>query len=196
MATLKDLLGIELTSDLSEEDLVNAIQNKLSDNVGASESEKNLKSMISKRNSEIADLKNKLKERMTAEEAAEAERAEHIKTLEAEVASYRREKDISGQYADYISLGFDEGLAMETATALVDGDLNKVTTNLKKFVTGLVQDTQKQTLANAMKNISAPEGGDSTRVYTKEDLNKMSGQERLKFYKEHPEEYAQIYSDK
>ena len=195
MATLKELLGIELNENLTEDDLVSAIQAKLSQ-TDTSESEKSLKNMISKRNSEIAELKTKLKDRMTAEEQAEAERAERISSLEAEVASYRREKDINAQYADYIGLGFGEDLAMETATALVDGDLKKVTSNLKSFVTDLVQDTQKQTLANAMKNISAPEGGDSTRVYTKEDLNKMSGQERLKFYKEHPEEYAQIYSDK
>ena len=194
MATLKELLGIELNENLTEEDLVSAIQAKLSAADGA-ESEKTLKSMISKRNSEIADLKNKLKERMTAEEQAEAERVERINSLEAEVATYRREKDINAQYADYIGLGFGEDLALETATALVDGDLKKVTTNLKSFVTGLVQDTQKQTLANAMKNISAPEGGNSAKVYTKEDLRKMNGAERYKFYQEHPEEYAQIYSE-
>lgn len=195
MATLKELLGIELNENLTEEDLVSAIQAKLSAADGA-ESEKTLKNMISKRNSEIADLKNKLKERMTAEEQAEAERAERINSLEAEVATYRREKDINAQYADYIGLGFGEDLALETATALVDGDLKKVTTNLKSFVTGLVQDTQKQTLANAMKNISAPEGGTSAKVFTKDDLNKMSGAERYKFYQEHPEEYARIYSEK
>ena len=195
MATLKELLGIELNENLTEEDLVSAIQAKLSTADGA-ESEKTLKNMISKRNSEIADLKNKLKERMTAEEQAEAERAERINSLEAEVATYRREKDINAQYADYIGLGFGEDLALETATALVDGDLKKVTTNLKSFVTGLVQDTQKQTLANAMKNISAPEGGTSAKVFTKDDLNKMSGAERYKFYQEHPEEYARIYSEK
>lgn len=194
MATLKELLGIELNENLTEEDLVSAIQAKLSATDGA-ESEKTLKNMISKRNSEIADLKNKLKERMTAEEQAEAERVERINSLEAEVATYRREKDINAQYADYIGLGFGEDLALETATALVDGDLKKVTTNLKSFVTGLVQDTQKQTLANAMKNISAPEGGNSAKVYTKEDLRKMNGAERYKFYQEHPEEYAQIYSE-
>ena len=195
MATLKELLGIELNENLTEEDLVSAIQAKLSTADGA-ESEKTLKNMISKRNSEIADLKNKLKERMTAEEQAEAERVERINSLEAEVATYRREKDINAQYADYIGLGFGEDLALETATALVDGDLKKVTTNLKSFVTGLVQDTQKQTLANAMKNISAPEGGTSAKVFTKDDLNKMSGAERYKFYQEHPEEYARIYSEK
>lgn len=195
MATLKELLGIELNENLTEEDLVSAIQAKLSAADGA-ESEKTLKNMISKRNSEIADLKNKLKERMTAEEQAEAERVERINSLEAEVATYRREKDINAQYADYIGLGFGEDLALETATALVDGDLKKVTTNLKSFVTGLVQDTQKQTLANAMKNISAPEGGTSAKVFTKDDLNKMSGAERYKFYQEHPEEYARIYSEK
>ena len=195
MATLKELLGIELNENLTEEDLVSAIQAKLSAADGA-ESEKTLKNMISKRNSEIADLKNKLKERMTAEEQAEAERVERINSLEAEVATYRREKDINAQYADYIGLGFGEDLALETATALVDGDLRKVTTNLKSFVTGLVQDTQKQTLANAMKNISAPEGGTSAKVFTKDDLNKMSGAERYKFYQEHPEEYARIYSEK
>lgn len=194
MATLKELLGIELNENLTEEDLVSAIQAKLSAADGA-ESEKTLKNMISKRNSEIADLKNKLKERMTAEEQAEAERVERINSLEAEVATYRREKDINAQYADYIGLGFGEDLALETATALVDGDLRKVTTNLKSFVTGLVQDTQKQTLANAMKNISAPEGGNASKVYNKEDLRKMNGAERYKFYQEHPEEYAQIYSE-
>lgn len=194
MATLKELLGIELNENLTEEDLVSAIQAKLS-TADSTESEKTLKNMISKRNSEIADLKNKLKERMTAEEQAEAERAERINSLEAEVASYRREKDISAQYADYIGLGFGEDLAMETATALVDGDLKKVTTNLKSFVTGLVQDTKQQTLANAMKNISAPEGGTPAKAITKDDLRKMSGPDRLKFYREHPEEYAQIYSE-
>ena len=45
-------------------------------------------------------------------------------------------------------------------------------------------------------NWKTPEHIEVKPVYTKEDLNKMSGQERLKFYKEHPEEYAQIYSEK
>lgn len=201
MATLKELLGIELTEDMKEEDLVNAIQAKL-DSVETSDSEKNLKNLISKRNGEIADYKKKtqaleaqLKERMTAEELAEAQRNEKVKELETKVAAYERENKISKSYAGYIGLGFGEELAMSTATALIDGDDETLNANFKTFIDSLVQDTRKATLANAMKNISGPEGGNETKVFTKEDIRKMSGAERLKFYNEHPEEYRQIYSE-
>ena len=53
--------------------------------------------------------------------------------METELNTLRREKSVSTYTADFLSLGYEENLAKETAEAMADGDFAKVFANQKKF---------------------------------------------------------------
>ena len=142
-----DTSKIEGYAEMSAEDKVKALEAYDVEPPKADTKETdNLKTLLSKRNSEINKLQDELKARMTADERAEAERKEaeaqrqaQFEALQKERDELRKAKKVSDYKAQYLSIGFDDAGAAETAQALADGDLAKVFTNLKTLTDNIAK---------------------------------------------------------
>ena len=148
-----------------------------------------LKSALSKSNSEAADFKKQLREKMTADELKAKEDAESREKLQNDYDELLKKVTISENKAQLLAIGYDDALATETAEAMVNGDLAKVFVNQKKHIEAV----EKKVRSELTKNTPKAEGGNPNVGVTKEALLKMSSGERLKFSQEHPEEYKKIY---
>ncbi len=102
--------------------------------------------------SELAATKRALKSKMTEEE----QRAEEIRQQQEEMATelerLRKEKTVSAHKASFIGLGFDQEVASEAATALVEGDTDTIFAELKKYM----DNAKKAWQAEALKNTPRP----------------------------------------
>ena len=90
------------------------------------------KSVFDAKASEAASLSKQLKEKMTDDEAAKAEQEKLFKDMKSELETLRKDKTVSEYTAKYISLGYDKDLAVDTAKAMADGDMEKVFSNGEK----------------------------------------------------------------
>jgi hypothetical protein len=185
---IKELLGDKYKEGmtLEEVDVALADVNMPVDNSAEVE---RLKTALSKSNSEAAESKRQLREKLSADELKAKEDAEEMERLRAENATLIREKTISTYKASYLSLGYDDKLADETAKAIVDGKFDKVFENQKKHIDSV----EKRIRADVLKDTPKPEGGSSTETMTKEKFSKMSIHEQYKYSVEHPEEYKSLY---
>lgn len=123
------------------------------------DTEKKYKDLISKANSEakkykdaMREAEDKLKSQMTDEERTRQEQEDRYKAIEQENARLKRDMTISQKTAFYQSIGFDEELAGETATAFVDGDFDTVEANQRKaheaFEARLRQSVREESVRN------------------------------------------------
>ena len=151
-----------------------------------------LKNALSKSNSEAADYKKQLREKMSAEELKAKEDAEKWEEIVKERDALLREKNVATHKAKYLSLGYDEKLANETAEAMVNGEVDKVFANQKKHLEAM----EKKIRADVLKETPKPEGGNGSDTMTKEKFSKMSTAEQYKFSVDHPEEYKTLYGGK
>ena len=151
-----------------------------------------LKTALSKSNSEAAEMKKQLREKMSAEELKAKEDADLIEALTKERDALLREKTIAGHKAKYLALGYEENLANDTAEALANGELDKVFANHKKHN----ESVEKKIRADVLKGTPKPEGGTGSETITKEKFSQMSIAEQYKYSVEHPEEYKQLYGGK
>ena len=131
-----DVSTIKGYADMSAEEKIAALESyeyeaaKAQDDTELSK----LKTMLSQRNSEINKLKDDIKARMTAQERAEAERAERDRQRDEEIAALRKDKTV-GEYAKRcMGIGYDADLAQRAAVAMADGDTDTVFTCLQSFV--------------------------------------------------------------
>lgn len=148
-----------------------------------------LKAALSKSNSEAADYKKQLRDKMSEEERKAKEDSEKYEEVVKERDALLREKNILGYKAKYLALGYDEKLANESAEALANGELDKVFANEKKNNEAL----GKKIREDVLKDTPKPEGGNGSDTITKEQFSKMSVPEKYKFSTEHPEEYKKLY---
>lgn len=148
------------------------------------------KDVFDKTAKELADKKKELKDKLSDDEKARIEAQEKQETMEKELELLRRESTISKTKAKYLSLGYDEKLAEETANAVADGDTEKVFANEKKHLDAF----EKQIRADALKGSPKPDGGQGGATVTLEKLKEMSPMERYKFSQEHADEYKEMYS--
>ena len=99
------------------------------------------KELLDKAASEAAGYKKQLREKMTADEAAEADRLakqqeaeDRYKNLEAKY-NQLQQLNVIGEYkSKLISLGYEEKLATATAKAMATGDMQTVFANQAKFM--------------------------------------------------------------
>lgn len=147
------------------------------------------KDVFDKTAKELADKKKELKDKLSADEQAQLEAQEKQAAMEKELHDLRRESTISKTKAKYLSLGYDEKLAEETAQAVADGDTEKVFANEKKHLA----DFEKQIRADALKNSPRPNGGQGGNTMTLDKFRKLSPADRLKFSEEHADEYKAMY---
>lgn len=80
-----------------------------------------LKAALSKSNSEAAEYKRLLREKQTEAERAEADRAEQLKAMQDELASYRNKERISSNTAKLMAAGYDAETADQMAKMLPEG---------------------------------------------------------------------------
>lgn len=130
MADLKSILGDAYKEGMTVEEITQALEpiNLYEGYV--------TKKVFDATASEVADWKKKHNALLSEEERKEAERLEASKKIEDELASLKRDKSISEHKAKFLGLGYDEGLATETAEALVNGDTEKLFANQTKFIEG------------------------------------------------------------
>ena len=147
------------------------------------------KDVFDKTASELANSKKQLREKMTAEEIKAKEDAEKWDELVKERDALLREKTIANHTARYLALGYDEKLAVDTAEAMANGDLDKMFANQKKHL----ESVDKKHREDAMKGTPKPEGGNGSETITKEKFSQMSIAEQYKYSVEHPEEYKKLY---
>lgn len=151
-----------------------------------------LKGSLSKANSEAAEWKRKHNALLSDEDKRKQQAEDELKDLRAENEKLKTEKTLALHKSSYIALGYDESLAADTAQAIVDGDMAKVFANQKLFQ----EKREKDLKTEFLKGTPEPPAGGSEKPVTKEDLRKMSPQERFRFSQEHPEEYKEIYGGK
>ena len=185
---IKDLLGDAYKEGMTAEEIETALKDIDLPTDNSAEIDR-LKKALSKSNSEAADYKNQLREKMSAEEIKAKEDAEKWDELIKERDALLREKTIAGHKANYLALGYEEKLATETAEAMANGELEKVFANQKKHL----EVVEKKIRADVLKSTPTPEGGNGSETMTKEKFSKMPIAEQHKYSVEHPEEYKKLY---
>ena len=115
--------------------------------------------------------------------------AEERAELQAAYEKLLSETQISKNKAKFLSLGYDEKLAEETAEAMVSGDLEKVFSNQLKHQ----QNLEKKIKAEALKQTPPPVGGNGGNEMTLDKLKQMSLAERYEFSIKNPQEYKTLY---
>jgi len=145
------------------------------------------KESFDKTASELAEAKKQLKAKMTEDEQKEAERAAKEAERDAELEKLRKESAVSKSKAKYLSLGYEEKLAEETATALADGDMNKVFDNQAIHL----ETVKKAAAAEALIHEPTPpagKGGDTD----KEAFEKMTLTEKAQLKFENPDKFREL----
>ena len=149
------------------------------------------KKLFDKTSSELANYKKKYQETLSEEERNRASREEELQKMQEELASLKKDKALADSNAQFLSLGYEEALAKQTAQAFVDGDMAKVFQYQKQHQENL----EKKFKTDLLKGTPQPKVGNEPKAMTKEDLRKMSLQERLKFAQENPDVYKEIYKE-
>lgn len=185
---LKDLLKDAFVEGMSVEDIENALEN-IELPADMSGEVDRLKNALSKSNSEAADYKRQLKDKMSAEEIKEKESADKWAEMEEKYNALVKKDAISTNKARLLALGYEESLADETAEAMFNNDLEKVFANQKKHIEAV----EKKARSEKIKDTPKPDGGSSSDAMTKEKLRGMSVQARYEYSVQHPEEYKKIY---
>lgn len=145
------------------------------------------KDLFDKTASELAQTKKDLKARMSEDEIKAKERAEELEKYKTEAESLRREKNIANNKAQFITAGFDEALAQETAEALEKGDYATVFKNQK----AVIENVKKIAKGEAAASMPTPAGkaDEGAKTVTKEQFDNMSYAERNALYNSNRELY-------
>ena len=164
MSYLSDLLGSAYKEGMTEDELSAALET-----VGQGNDAEltRLKAALSKANSEAADYKKQLRGKQSEDEAAIAAQKEEFDKLIKDNEDLKRSMALSERKANLLGMGYDEALAAETATAMVDGDMDKVLANQSKYL-----EVQKKAIqADHMKKTPRPaagaEGSEGSMDYAK-----------------------------
>ena len=148
-----------------------------------------LKTANSKLSSENADWKRKHREALSEEERKSQEVADELKQLREERDKLLRESNVSKHKAKFLAMGYDEALATDAATAMVDSDTEKWFSYQQKHQEAL----EKKIRADVLKGTPKPVPDKKDGALTREQIAKMSVSEKVKLYQENPEQYKEIY---
>ena len=184
---IKDLLGDAYKEGMTLEEIETALESIELPTDNSAELEK-LKNALSKSNSEVADYKRQMREKLSADELKAKEDAESREKLQKDYDELLKKVTVSENKAKLLALGYDDALATETAEAMVNGELDKVFANQKKHLTAV----EKKVRSEILKDTPSPDGGNGGKTITKEDFAKMTYSERAKVYEENPEVYNEL----
>lgn len=188
---IKDLLKDAYKEGMSLEDIETALESIELPKDNSAEIER-LKTALSKSNSEAADYKKQLREKMSTEDKEFEELKERFEELQGKYDTLSKESDISKNKARFLALGYEDALATETAEAMVNGEMDKVFEAQKKHLDSV----EKKVRENVLKETPRPAGGKGNKSITKEEFSKWSLSEQMKFSQEHPDEYKELYGGK
>lgn len=182
---LKELLGNEYKDEMTVEEI-----NKVLSTKEFVEKDKydRLKTSFDKTASETAKYKKQLEGANTEKETQMTEKSE----LEKKVEEMQKHLNISDTKAKLLGLGYDNDLATECATAMVDGDIDTVI----RCQTSFKDKTVSSVKSDVLKETPKPETGSKESNLTLADLRKMSVADQYKFSKEHPDEYKKLYNER
>lgn len=184
--TIKDLLKDAYKEGMSLEDVEKALEGIELPADGSAEIDK-LRAALTKANSEAAEHKRQLREKMSADEIKAKEDAESREKLQSDYDALLKKVTISENKAKFLSLGYDDALAQGTAEAMANGELDKVFANQKKHL----EVVEKKIRQDILNDTPKPDGGNSGKTITKEQFDAMGYTERLKVFNENPEIYKE-----
>lgn len=113
------------------------------------------KNALSKANSEAAEIKRKLREKLTVDEQAAQQEAEEKEKLKKDNAALMEELSVTKNTAQLVALGYEAKLAADTAKAMFDGDTAKVFANQKKHQEAMAHQIE----ADLLKKTPKPPAG-------------------------------------
>lgn len=128
-----------------------------------------LKTALSKSNTEAADYKKQLRDKMSAEEQKAKDEAEKFADLQNKYDTLLKESTISKHKARLLGLGYEDKLASETAEAIANGEMDKVFENQKKHQEAM----DKKIRDEVLKGTPRPTGG-SGKDKSAEDILKIA----------------------
>lgn len=142
-----DVTKIEGYESMSAEEKLAALEAyEFEPTAPATDAESKLKEALSKANGDAAEWKRKYRATLDDAKRAEEERAERDRERDEELASLRKERQISKLEAQYLAVGYSADLAASSAKAQADGDTATVVANQLKFI----EDTKKKLEAEAL----------------------------------------------
>ena len=127
---------------------------------------------------------------MTEEEVKKAEAEAELQKYKEQAEALQKEKNIAENKAKFISLGYDDALAAETAEALEKGDMETVFKNQQT----VIENVKKIAKGEAKASVTPPAGkpGDGGKTITKEQFDKMSYAEMAELYNSNPDLYNEL----
>ena len=145
------------------------------------------KNAMDKVMSENKNLKDQLRQRMSADEKveeakkeAEQRQKEYVAGLESRLKKIEAERK-------YTEMGMASNLAKATAEADINGDRDAVLANIKKWTDSLIKAKE----AEWLRTRPAPQSGGDGSV-TKEQFNKMTLAQKSELYERDPETYHRL----
>ena len=146
------------------------------------------KEVFDKTASELAAKKRELNEKLSSDEVKAREEAEKLEKLQKDYEALLREVKLSENKANFLSLGYSETLAEETAAAMTAGDFETVFANQKKH-----QDAIEKRVREAVLNSTPkPTGGNGENTITQEQFDNMGYADRAKLFETNKELYQQL----
>lgn len=127
------------------------------------------KELYDKTASDLSKLKKDYNQKLTADELKAKEDAEKQEKLQSDYDALLKKVTISENKAKFLSLGYDEKLAEETAIALAENDFTKVFANQAKHQAALDKKIREEVLNDTPK----PDGGSGKKI-TVEDILKIA----------------------
>lgn len=184
-----DISKIKGYADMTDEEKIKALE--------AYESEDDhtgyvRKEVFDKTASELAAKKKELNEKLSEDDKAKQKEKEEREELQAAYEKLLRESEISKFKATYLSMGYDDKLAEDTAVAMADGNTEAVFANQKKQI----ENIKKAMKAELLKDTPKPTGDGNSKTMTLEKLRKLNPMERESWSRKNPEEYKTLYTEK
>lgn len=128
------------------------------------------KDLITKYTGEISSLKKAQNASLSEADRKTKEQEETLADLQEKYNELLKKSTIGNYASKFIALGYDEDMAIESANALVDGDIDKFFENSVKFKSGL----EKQFRAEVVKATPKPDSkGGVAAPKSKEDIMKI-----------------------
>lgn len=147
-----------------------------------------LKQSVTNASADASEWKKKYQSTLSEQEKKEQGQAEATAAMQKELEALRNERNVANFKAQFVSIGFDETLSQETAEAMNNGDTAKVFEGIRKFIAAHDKEMAEKAIMN---NPTLPGGNSTAPVATKEQFAAMSLSERMAFYNDHPDLYAE-----
>ena len=148
------------------------------------------KEVFDKTASELATKKKELRDKLSEDEKKAQEDKEAFEELQTSYATLLKESEIAKYKAQFLAMGYADELATETATAMVNGDNDKVFANQKLHL----QNVESKIKADILSSTPKPVGDSGGKGMTLEAFRKLSPMERLEFANDNPTEYETLYT--